>query len=137
MTIRQAVKKQFLDDCTKIPKAVTNQNGLKLLFDPSRGCYVGNEQIKDGAGKVVKTKEWIEAVQHTRVPIFWIYCPNIIEEEDKVSRPCMTPHIVPIFEDGDTKICSVCKKEFKATITNTESLACHQLLEDIRKEIDE
>ncbi len=134
MTIREAQRNQFKKDCTKIPKYIINQNGLRLDFDVNRGIYVGREILgKDKEEKPILGKEWIAAVQDTQVPIFYINCPNEVEKNGKPVL-CNVPNIIPIFEDGDTKICTGCKKEFKAKIKISKTLACYDLLEEIRKE---
>lgn len=124
MTVRDALKEQFKRDLTKIPKYVTNRKGLKLYFDVTRGCYVG----KDEKGEV-----WLEGIQHTKVPIFWIYCPNEIEKNGSPAI-CNTPHLAPIFDEGHMIKCTNCGGDIKIKFKVPKSSACHGLLEELRNE---
>ncbi len=124
MTIRLALQNQLKKDMEKIPKYVTNQNGLKLTFDPARGLYVGVDD---------KKQEWIELIQDTQVPMFWYNCPNKMEKDGK-EKLCNVPNMTPIFEDGQKKFCTGCKKEFTVKLVVSEEQPCHELLEELRKE---
>lgn len=128
MTLRTALENQLKKDMEKIPKYVVNQNGLKLTFDAKRGLYVGIVKKKDGT-----KKEWIEAIQHTQVPIFWSYCPNKIEKNG-IESVCHTPNQTPIFEDGTEKKCTGCGKLFTVKINVTKDNTCFDLLKELRKE---
>ncbi len=128
MTIRKALENQFKKDMETIPKYVINQNGLKLTFDPKRGLYVGV------TGKTKETKkEWIEAIQDTKVAIFWIYCPNEIERN---GRPvtCNVPNMTLIYEEGKNKKCTGCGKPYKVVIPVSKDQPCYDLLEEIKKD---
>ena len=126
MTIRKALENQFKKDMEKIPKYVINQNGLKLTFDAKRGLYVG----KDGRGR-----EWIEAIQHTKVAIFWIYCPNEIERNGFPVK-CNVPNMTLIFEEGKEKKCTGCGKPFTVKINATKDNTCFELLQQLRNEVE-
>ena len=128
MTIRKALENQFKKDMETIPKYVINQNGLKLIFDAKRGLYVGIQKKKDGT-----KKEWIEAIQHTKVAIFWIYCPNEIERNGFPVK-CNIPNMTLIYEEGKEKKCTGCGKPFKVEITVTKDQPCYDLLEEIKKD---
>jgi len=128
MTIRKALENQFKKDMETIPKYVINQNGLKLTFDAKRGLYVGIQGKKDGT-----KKEWIEAIQHTKVAIFWIYCPNEIERNGFPVK-CNVPNMTLIFEDGTEKKCTGCGKLFTVKINVTKDNTCFDLLKELRKE---
>ena len=128
MTVRKALENQFKKDMEHIPKYVINQNGLKLTFDAKRGLYVGIQKKKDGT-----KKEWIEGIQHTKVAIFWIYCPNEIERNGFPVK-CNVPNMTLIYEEGKNKKCTGCGKSFKVKIKVSKDQPCYDLLEEIRKD---
>lgn len=160
MTIRTGLEELYKKEMTKIPKKFINQNGLELIFDIKRGHYVGIEikctcgHVKDlheetCSGTITKQgkslpcickkfnegekKEWLAAAQQIKTPIFWYDCPNTILKNG-IEVTCNHKNFVVIFEDGKTKTCSHCKKEFTVKLVVSKTQACYDLLQELRKE---
>lgn len=102
MTLREQLAKQFERDCSKAPKKYWNIKDKEMRWDVNEKIYISVDE---------SGKEWIAALQHTRVPIFSVTCSNT-QRKGNIEIECGGINLVPIFKDEETIKCHVCNKEF-------------------------
>lgn len=122
MTLRENLKKQLEIDYAKAPKKIWNQHDLEMTWNEEEKLYIG----KDAKGK-----EWIAALQHTRVPIFSVTCDNKTRK-GSAEINCGAINFVTIFEKN-TITCRKCKKEFPVKLVIPKSSMAHKILANLDK----
>lgn len=153
-TIRETIENQLKRDFAKAPKAIFNQNDLRLEFSEKEKIYIGKDEIcecgfskllHDEKGncpkaerKFVKAKEieWIEALQHTAVPFFASYC-TVNVRKGNIESACAGTNYVSILQDGQEITCRLCNKKYTVNLVVPESSRAYQTLQDLRAESEE
>jgi len=123
MTLRENLKNQLYKDYAKAPPKYFNTNNLEMTWSKNENIYIGIDS---------KGKEWIAALQSSRVPIFFVSCTNK-QIKDSTETNCGAINIVPIF-DNDKKItCRKCKKEFTVEIIIPKSSVAYEISQNLDK----
>lgn len=120
MTLREQLKEQLEADYLKAPKKYWNLNETELFWNEDEKIYIGLDTSK---------QEWIASLQHTRVPIFSVLCPNQVRKGN-VEVECKSVNFVPICNGGNIK-CRKCKETFIPQLNIPKSSAAFKIFENL------
>lgn len=123
MTLRDDLKKQLEKDYQRAPRIFFNSNGLEMIWNNSENLYTA----KDSNGK-----EWIAALQNSKVPIFFVSCTHKIQKNNQEVN-CGAINVVPIFNNDKEIKCRTCSMEFTVKITVPESSVAYDISQNLDK----
>jgi len=123
MTLRDDLKKQLEIDYKNAPRKFFNSNGLEMIWDNSDNLYA----TKDSKGK-----EWIAALQNSKVPIFFVPCTNKIKK-NTIEVNCNAINVVPIFNNDKEIKCRTCNTKFTVKIIVPESSVAYNISQNLDK----
>lgn len=116
-TLRERLTEKLEINYKIAPKTMRNQNNLELLWSRKEKIYIGIDE---------KGEEWISALQHCPVAMFYVKCPNITS-----NVACNKLNIVTILDEK--KVCHKCGKEFNVTLDISKSSKAYEILENLDK----
>jgi len=123
MSYRKELESKLEQDYSKTPKKIWNQNDVELIWDETQKIYIG----KDENGI-----EWIESLQHTKIPIFTIHC-NIPKRKGNVEVPCSAPNFCTILDDGKEFECRVCDSKNKIKLLVPKDSRAFDILQKLKE----
>jgi len=123
MTLRDDLKKQLEKDYERAPRNFFNSNGLQMIWNHSENLYIA----KDSKGK-----EWIAALQNSKVPIFFVPCTNKIKKNNTEAN-CNAINVVPIFNNDREIKCRTCNTNFTVKIIVPESSVAYDISQNLDK----
>ena len=90
--LREIVK----SDIEKIKNTTpTDPNGLKYKWNEKRTCFISHDD---------KNREWVMALQNTKVPAYWWTCKKITTGGNK----CNNKHPVFVYQNNEETNCFKC-----------------------------
>jgi len=122
MTLRESLKKQLIIDYSKAPKKIWNQNDLEMKWSDEEKLYIGVDD---------KKKEWIAALQQTRIPIFSVPCPNLTRKGN-VEVECKSVNFIPICNIGTIK-CRKCNGSFTPKLNIPKTSNAYEIFQKLDK----
>lgn len=109
MTTDKELRAKAEKDIARLSKGhPKDRQGNIFDWNEKRRCFTR----KDKAGNL-----WVKGINST-VAGYWANCDNESNlNQDGLPVTCNVPHFVFIFENGETKKCDGCGKDFKIKIT--------------------